>query len=138
MTRIAFLTVMTEGAKVADVKGIELQKLNNLNLNFLVLTKQELHGFSFKHFLKQTIIKIIRRKYKDLKSSSLQSIERGKKTEIDFLNGYLVVEGEKYGVETPLNKYVLETIQSIEQGEKSPSLEGLKRLEEKTKEIWGL
>lgn len=138
MTRIAFLTVMTEGAKVADLKGLELQKLNNLNLNFLVLTKQELHGFSFKHFLKQTIIKIIRRKYKDLKSSSLQSIERGKKTEIDFLNGYLVVEGEKYGVETPLNKYVLETIQSIEQGEESPSLEGLKRLEEKTKEIWGL
>jgi 2-dehydropantoate 2-reductase len=138
MTRIAFLTVMTEGAKVADVKGIELQKLNNLNLNFLVLTKQELHGFSFKHYVKQTIIKIIRRKYKDLKSSSLQSIERGKKTEIDFLNGYLVVEGEKFGVETPLNKYVLETIQSIEQGEESPSLEGLKRLEEKTKEIWGL
>ncbi len=138
MTRIAFLTVMTEGAKVADVKGIELQKLNNLNLNFLVLTKKELHGFSFKHFLKQTIIKIIRRKYKNLKSSSLQSIERGKKTEIDFLNGYIVAEGEKFGIETPLNKYVLDKIQEIEDGKEKPSLKGLENLEEKTKEIWGI
>ena len=46
MTRIAFLTVLTEGAKVADLKGIEIQKLNGLNLSFLALKKKELHGFS--------------------------------------------------------------------------------------------
>ena len=138
ITRIAFLTVLTEGVKVADLKGIEIQKLNSLNLSFLALKKKELHGFSIKHFLQHLIIKMIGKKYKDLKSSSLQSIERGKKTEIDFLNGYLVDEGEKYGVETPLNKYVHETIREIEQGKQNPSLEGLKLLEEKTKEIWGL
>ncbi|MHA1816793.1 MAG: ketopantoate reductase family protein, partial [Candidatus Heimdallarchaeaceae archaeon] len=137
-TRIAFLTVLTEGVKVADLKGIEIQKLNNLNLSFLALKKKELHGFSIKHFLQHLIIKMIGKKYKDLKSSSLQSIERGKKTEIDFLNGYLVAEGEKYGVETPLNRYVQEAIHVIEQGKQNPSLEGLKLLEEKTKEIWGL
>lgn len=138
ITRIAFLTVLTEGAKIADLKGIELQKLNNLNLNFLSLKKEELRGFSFKHFLQHMIIKIIRRKYKDLRASGLQSIERGKKTEVDFLSGYIVAEGEKFGVETPLNKYVQETIQAIEQGKEKPSLKGLERLEEKTKEIWGL
>ena len=138
MTRKAFLTVITEGVAVAKAKGVQLQEMNNLNMEFLALTKKELSGLSFKHFLKQTIIKIIGRKYKDLKSSSLQSIETGRKTEIDFLNGYLISEGEKYSVETPLNSYVLEEIHKIEEGKKRPSLKGLEELEKKNKEIWGI
>lgn len=137
-TRIAFLTVMTEGVKVAEAKGVQLQKLNNLNISSLALTKKELHGFSFKHFYKQIIIKIIGRKYKNLRSSSLQSIESGRRTEIDFLNGYLVEQGEKYNVPTPLNKYVLDEVHEFEEGKKKPSLKELEKLEQKTKEIWGI
>ena len=136
MTRIAFLTVITEGVKVANAKELVLQKINNLNMYFLGLSKKELKGFSLKHFVKQTIIKIVGRKYKDLRSSSLQSIERGQKTEVDYLNGYLVAQGEKYGVETPLNRYVLDEVHLIEAGIKKPSLKGLEVLEKRTKEIW--
>ena len=138
MTRIAFLTVMTEGVKVAEAKGVQLQKLNNLNISSLALTKKELHGFSLKHFYKHIIIKIIGRKYKNLRSSSLQSIESGRRTEIDFLNGYLVEQGEKYNVPTPLNKYVLDEVHKFEEGKKKPSLKELDKLEQKTKEIWGI
>ncbi|NPD89821.1 MAG: 2-dehydropantoate 2-reductase [Asgard group archaeon] len=137
-TRIAFLTVITEGVTVAKRKGIQLQKMNNLNMEFLVLTRKELNGLSIKHILKQTIVKIVGRKYKDLRSSSLQSIESGRKTELDFINGYLIAEGEKYGVETRLNSYVLEEIHKIEEGKKKPSLKGLEELEQKTMEIWDL
>ena len=138
MTRIAFLTVMTEGVHVANAKGLKLQKLNNINPYFLALTEKELHGFSFKHFLKQTIIKIIGRKYRNLKSSSLQSIESGRKSEIDFLNGYLVKEGERLGINTQMNEYVLNEVHKIEEGKAKPSLKGLEKLELKTKEIWNM
>ena len=137
-TRLAFLTVMTEGVHVADAKGFKLPKINNLNPYFLALTEKELRGFSLKHFLKQTIIKIIGRKFRNIRSSSLQSIESGRKSEIDFLNGYIVKEGEKLGVKTPLNKFVLDDVHLIEEGKKKPSLEGLEALEKKTNEIWGV
>ncbi|MHA1200350.1 MAG: ketopantoate reductase family protein, partial [Candidatus Heimdallarchaeaceae archaeon] len=38
-TRIAFLTVMTEGVEIGKAKGIQLQKINNLNIDSLALTK---------------------------------------------------------------------------------------------------
>ncbi|MHA1667464.1 MAG: ketopantoate reductase family protein [Candidatus Heimdallarchaeaceae archaeon] len=138
LTRIAFLTVISEGIEVAKAKGITLQKLNNLNLNFLEIKREELIKFSFKHFIKQTLIKIIGKKYKNLKSSSLQSFERDGRTEVDYLNGYIVKEGEKYGIKTPLNKYVVDEIHLMEKGDKKPSLEELVRLEQKVKEIWAI
>ncbi|MHA1398103.1 MAG: ketopantoate reductase family protein [Candidatus Heimdallarchaeaceae archaeon] len=138
LTRIAFLTVISEGIKVAKAKGITLQKLNNLNLNFLEIKREELIKFSFKHFIKQTLIKIIGKKYKNLKSSSLQSFERDGRTEVDYLNGYIMKEGEKYGIKTPLNKYVVDEIHLMEKGDKKPSLEELVRLEQKVKEIWAI
>ncbi len=138
ITRIAFLTVITEGIKIANAKKLELQKLNNLSFYSLALTQKELQRFSFKHFFKQTIIKIIGKRYKDLKSSSLQSIEWGRKSEIDFLNGYLVKEGERLGIATPFNKYLLESVHEIEEGKKKPSIEGLVDLERETKKIWDL
>ena len=107
-------------------------------MEFLSLTKKELSGLSIKHFLKQIIVKVVGRKYKDLRSSSLQSIEAGRKTELDFINGYLITEGEKYGLKTHLNSYVLEEIHKIEEGKKKPSLKGLEDLEKKTREIWGI
>ncbi|OLS29716.1 MAG: hypothetical protein HeimAB125_21570 [Candidatus Heimdallarchaeota archaeon AB_125] len=137
-TRIAFLTVMTEGVAVGNAKGIQLQRLNNLNLQSLALTKKELHGFSLKHLYKQIILKFIGKKYKNLKSSSLQSIESGKRTEIDYLNGYLVEQGKKYKVSTPLNTYVQNEVHKFEAGKKKPSLKELEKLEQKTKEIWGI
>lgn len=139
MTRIAFLTVMTEGVHIAEAKKLKLQKMNNLSMYMLELTHKELHSFfSFRHFIKQIIIRIIGRKYKNLRSSSLQSIESGRKSEIDYLNGYLVEQGVKLGVETPLNKYVLDIVHEIEANKTEPSLKGLDELEKKTREIWGL
>jgi len=36
------------------------------------------------------VIMVIGFKYRRLKSSSLQSLERGKLTEVDYFNGYIV------------------------------------------------
>ena len=39
-------------------------------------------------------------------ASMLQDIQRGRKTEIDSLNGAIANLGEKYGVETPINRFI--------------------------------
>lgn len=39
--------------------------------------------------------------------SLLQDVMRGRRTEIDYLNGYVVAEGRKAGIETPFNEAVV-------------------------------
>ena len=56
------------------------------------------------------------RKHKDLVSGMLKDIENGKKCEIDFINGVVVREGEKVGVETPLCRQLVEMVHGIENG----------------------
>jgi 2-dehydropantoate 2-reductase len=58
----------------------------------------------------------------------LQSIERGRRPEVDFLNGYVVEKGREKGVPTPLNAALASMIEEIAAGtrETSPNnLEGL-------------
>ena len=50
------------------------------------------------------------------KCSMLQDLERGRKTEIDYLNGYIVRKGYELGIETPVNKALVEIIKKLESG----------------------
>ncbi|ANG65079.1 2-dehydropantoate 2-reductase [Marinobacterium aestuarii] len=48
------------------------------------------------------------------KTSMLQSLEKGSKTEIDFINGAVVRWGERCGVATPVNSTLVACIKGIE------------------------
>jgi len=47
-------------------------------------------------------------------SSTAQDLSRGKMTEIDFLNGYIVELGKRYGVATPYNESVHALVKMLE------------------------
>lgn len=55
----------------------------------------------------------------DFKTSMLQSLEQGKRTEIDFINGAVVREGERLGIATPVNRTLVACIKGIEKGLKA-------------------
>jgi 2-dehydropantoate 2-reductase len=50
----------------------------------------------------------------DFKASMLQSLEKGSVTEIDFINGAVVREGERLGVPTPVNRTLVACVKGIE------------------------
>ena len=50
----------------------------------------------------------------DFKPSLSQSLEKGVRTEIDFINGAVVRYGEKCGIPTPVNKTLVASIKGIE------------------------
>ena len=52
----------------------------------------------------------------------LQSLERGNKTEIDFLNGYIVQKAMELGVPTPVNSKIVQMIKEIESGKRKIGL----------------
>ncbi len=49
------------------------------------------------------------------KTSMLQDVEAGRKTEVDIFAGKVVALGEKYGVPTPINQTMLQIIRVLEQ-----------------------
>lgn len=47
-------------------------------------------------------------------SSTAQDLSRGKPTEIEFLNGYVVRQGAQHGVPVPMNQLLLALVQTME------------------------
>ena len=66
--------------------------------------------------------------YGDVKPSMLQDFERGRPTEIDFINGYVVDRGRALGIPTPVNAAIVETVRAITRREITPHPDLLKRL----------
>ena len=50
----------------------------------------------------------------EFKTSMLQSLEKGSVTEVDYINGAVVRQGQKYGIPTPVNQVLVACIKGIE------------------------
>jgi 2-dehydropantoate 2-reductase len=59
-------------------------------------------------------------------SSTLQSLRRGRSTEIDYLNGEIVRLGEKLGLATPCNSLVVQIVKEVERTGRFGTTEELK------------
>jgi len=66
--------------------------------------------------------------YGDAKASMLQDFERRRTTEIAFINGYVVDTGRQFGVSTPVNAAIVETVHAITRGQSSPDPNHLRQI----------
>lgn len=67
--------------------------------------------------------------YRDMhpaKASMLQDLEKGKKTEVEMINGFVCETGRKYHIPTPFNDKVVELVNKIERGELTLSMDNLR------------
>ena len=60
--------------------------------------------------------------------SLLQDVIKGRRTEVDFLNGEIVRQGAAAGIATPMNAAIVELMHRVERGEVRPGLDNLARL----------
>ena len=65
--------------------------------------------------------------------SLYQDILKGRKTEIDYLNGYVVKKGKEVGVKTPYSEAAVAVIKGIESGEFQVGMDNVRRVEEITR-----
>jgi 2-dehydropantoate 2-reductase len=49
-----------------------------------------------------------------------QDMQKGRRTEIDFLNGFVVREGEKLGLPCSANAVLTDLVKRVERGELTP------------------
>ncbi len=98
-TRALMKHMLWEAFRVAEAEGIKLDKTHEEYLQYLL---EEQLPPTAQH-----------------RSSMLQDIERGKKTEVDYLNGAVARLGRKHGIPTPYNDAIAAIIKSLERASKS-------------------
>lgn len=117
--RNIFLAIMREAMAVADAMDLHVETIGGKLNYYRFMAGEGMLAQMRRHLM----IRLIGFKYRRLKSSSLQSLERGKPTEIDYLNGYIAAKGREYGVPTPVNDKVIQMIKEIEAGTREISPE---------------
>jgi 2-dehydropantoate 2-reductase len=60
--------------------------------------------------------------------SLLQDVMKGRRTEVEYLNGYVARKGREVGVSTPMNEAVVQVVQRVESGALKPDPANLQLL----------
>lgn len=118
--------IALEGAKVCNALGIKPETLQGFTPYVSVLdfsTPQE------REILVDNIFNKVWGKLINIKPSLVQDLEKGKKTEIDYINGKIVQEGKKLGIPTPVNECMVNLIKDIEESKLPLSVENAYILE---------
>lgn len=112
--------LMKECIDVCFASGIRIEPVQGKDIVMLF----DYHN-PIKKALAFMLIPLAIRKHANLKASMLQDLEKGKKTEVDSINGSVSQQGRKVGVPTPYNDKVVEIVHRIEAGELLPGRENL-------------
>jgi 2-dehydropantoate 2-reductase len=112
--------IADETIKVAHACGRRLAHMQDEDMEFLELRPGETVAD------KMDFYRRVWTRHAALKASMLQDLEKGRTTEIDFINGYVCSKGAEHGVPTPFNDFVVERVRQAQSARKVPSFgEGL-------------
>ncbi len=122
--RNLFIEVIREAVRVADAMGLNIPPAANGKLDYYKFLAPGILSKPKRHLT----IRVIGMKYRKLKSSSLQSLERGQKTEVENYNGYVSAKGREFSVQTPVNDQLLVLIREIEKGSRTVSPDNFREI----------
>ena len=63
-----------------------------------------------------------------MRPSMGQDIFKGRRTEIDFINGLVVERGAEFGIATPVNAAMVEAVKCVEHGRVEASLDNVREI----------
>ncbi|MCS6915841.1 MAG: 2-dehydropantoate 2-reductase [Myxococcota bacterium] len=110
------LEVWAEICAVARAVGVRLGRVSGtLDIEQLALTERERRQRigSLSLVVKHAVLYAVGMKFRRMRSSMLVALERGRRPEVDWLNGEVVRRGAQAGVSTPLNSALVELVHAI-------------------------
>jgi 2-dehydropantoate 2-reductase len=124
------LEIITEACDVAAALGVHLEKLaTTVDVRWFSLRPDEPRRALHPSLLaKHALVYAVGRKYRRMRSSMLQAIERGRPPAVDFLNGELVTRGERLGIPVPVNSRARELVWQVARHERESSMGTLRQL----------
>ncbi|MCQ2483736.1 MAG: 2-dehydropantoate 2-reductase [Clostridia bacterium] len=121
-SRVCCQNIIKEVIDVCNAAGIKIEPVQGKDIVKLLYYK----GNGIKKKISNFLIPICIKKHRLLKASMLQDLEKGRKCEIDAINGVVCAYGRKYGVPTPYNDKVCEIVHGIENGDYKYCFENVK------------
>jgi len=106
-----------EAVRVAQALGYELEKIGGLKPEQLVAAAEG-KGDAMAEVEAHMIAHAQGNPRGDMQRPSMaQDILKGRRTEIDFMNGYIVDKGRMLGIPTPSHDKLVELVRAVERGE---------------------
>ena len=106
------LKIAGEALSVAEVLGVQVEPVGGIPAKAYL---DAVHGVGVEQLRAQWIER--GRALGAGRPSLLQDMMKGRRTEVDYLNGYVVRKGREASVPTPMNEAVVEVTKRIEGGE---------------------
>ena len=119
------MEVMREAIAVASGMGIRIPPAAKGKLDYYKF----LAPGTFSNLKRHLTLRVIGMKYRKVKNSNLQSLKRGRKTEVANYNGYIVSKGKELGISTPVNEQLTSMVEEIEAGKRSITPENFRKLD---------
>lgn len=127
------LEIVTEACLVADAIGVRLERLaTTVDVRWFSI-KEKPGVFAPELWAKHALVYLVGLRYRRMRSSMLQAIERGRPPAVDFLNGELVSRAEKVGLLVPTNTLARTLVWEIAKGQRSSGLDTLRHLYDETR-----
>jgi 2-dehydropantoate 2-reductase len=113
-----------EVAVLADKRGIHMSPVLHVIPHELLLSATSVNSEQWEQ-VRQLLIEVASRRTgkRENTPSLLQDVKKGRRTEIDYINGWVVTEAAHDEVETPLNNALVDEIRSVEDGRRHPAAE---------------
>ncbi len=116
---------MKECIDVGRAAGVVFAPVQGKNI-----TKLFYYRSAFKRWIAERLIPIAMKKHVDIVPSMLQDLRRGKRCEVEAINGVVCRYGRKYDVPTPINDRIAEVIRREQAGDLTPAPENIRLFEQ--------
>jgi 2-dehydropantoate 2-reductase len=110
-TRKIALGVLRECMDVAKAAGVTLATMQGHDMEKMLGGKT-----AGKRFIAYMVLPIAMKNHRELVSGMLKDIEKGRKCEIDFIDGVVSDLAKQVGVDAPCVEQVVEIVHGIENG----------------------
>ncbi len=129
ITRRLSIRLAGEAVRVGQLQGLALEKISGVEPEIWLAAAQELTtGANDTPVLDELEGKMLvgAENMSDTARPSMgQDMIKGRRTEIEFLNGLVVQRASELGMEAPANAGLIAAVQSVERGEKPAALESV-------------
>ena len=120
-TRRLSIRLAGEAVRVGLMQGLSLEKIAGLEQENWVAAAQELNSAAndtpILDEMEERMLAQAERMSDTARPSMGQDMIKGRRTEIEFLNGLVVQRAKELGIDTPANVGLIDAVQKVERGD---------------------
>ena len=124
MSRRLAIRLAGEGVKVGRALGYDIEPILKLNPDKFVAAAEG--GNEALGEVEEVILEQTKRRGEGQRPSMGQDMIKGRKTEIEFLNGLVAAKGREVGIPTPVNDKMVALVKKVERGDLKPDPDNIR------------